>query len=252
MLDGYRNRKSGKWVRATTRPYRGRRSNPQSLSGNAGPARSQEPPTPRQLSKPVRITATVTIAATVTVGGITLGPRILSSGSGAGTTSSEVGDEGQFTVNGSTKNVQAYFKHATVALSASGFGGTFTPAFNDDCVSHSYGQMQGFFKSHPCKWLARAYIAVSKDKQNAVLIAISWVDMPTPSSAIDYKRLVDRPTTGNITELSRESGPYRDVIFNGDNYLSGIIGSAVWNVQVQPVGPVSASILKTALDDSRQ
>jgi len=251
-VSGYFNPRTGKWVRSYTRRRRGRRSNPQSTSRRARPLRSQKPPIPRKLSKPVRITVVVSISATIAVGGITLGPKIFSSGSGTDSGSSEVGGEGQLTVDGSTLNVQTNFKQATVALSASGFGGYIVPAFDKNCASRSYGQVQNFFRSNPCKWLARAYIVVRQNKQDVVLVAISWVDMPTPSLAMDYKHLVDTQGTGNITELSRESGPYRNVVFTGNNYLSGIIGTAVWNVQVQPIGSTPTTVLKTVLDDSRQ
>ena len=251
-VSGYFNSRSGKWVPSYTRRSRGRRTNLQGPSRNSTPFRPQEPPTPRKLSKPVRITVVVAVSASVAIGGITLGPKIFRSGSSAGSGSSEVGGEGKLTVNGSTINVQAKFTHTTTALSASGFGGYFVPAFDDNCESHSYGRVQNFFRSNPCKWLARAYIVVHKAKQGAVLVAISWVDMPTISQAMNYKRLVDKPDTGNITELSRDSGPYRNVKYNGDYYLSGITGTAVWNVQAQPIGAVATSILKAALDDSRQ
>lgn len=252
-VSGYFNRRSGKWVHSYTRRNRGRRPSPPNPPRHASPFRPQKPPTPRKLSKTARITVVATISVIFTIGGIIFGPKIFNSGSGGtGSGSSEVGGEGKLTVNGSTVNVQAKFTHATATLSASGFGGYIIPAFDDNCESHSYGHVQGFFKSNPCKWLARAYIVVHETKQDAVLVAISWVDMPTLSLAMDYKRLVDKPDTGNINELSRESGPYRIVVFNGDYYQSGIVGTAVWNVQVQPVGSISANILKTVLDDSLQ
>jgi hypothetical protein len=89
-------------------------------------------------------------------------------------------------------------------------------------------------------------------KQDLALVATSWVDMPTLSLAMDYKHLVDVSGTGNITELSREVGPYRNVKFSGNYYLSGMTGTAVWNVQVQPIVPTPVKVLKTILDDSRQ
>jgi len=149
--------------------------------------------------------------------------------------------------------VQASLKRTTVTLSASGYGGYYlVPEFDSNCASHSYGKVQDFFRSNPCKWLARAYIVVREHNQGLALVAISWVDMPTLSLAMEYKHMVDAPGTGNITELSRESGPYRNVIFNGNDYLSGIIGTAVWNVQVQPIDSASADVLKKILNDSHQ
>jgi len=245
--------RNGRWVRAHRARNPGRRSNSRGPSRSVRPLRSPEPLVPHKLSKPERITVTIAISVTVIVGGGTaLGLKIFSSGSGTGSGSSEVDGEGQFTVDGSTLNVQTNFNQAAAALVASRFAGYIARAFDDNCAAHSYGEVQDFFRSNPCKWLARAYIVLNQNKQDSVLVAISWVDMPTSSLALEYKHLVDTPGTGNITELSRESGPYRNVVFTGNNYLSGIIGTAVWNVQVQPVGSVPASILSTVLNDSRQ
>jgi hypothetical protein len=177
---------------------------------------------------------------------------VFGSGAAAGPTSSEAGGEGQYTVNGSTRNVQADYEETKAALMASGFGGSVYWSFDTNCASHSYGNVKTFFQSHPCKWLARTYAIIVAHKQNIALVAISWVDMPTLPLAMDYKILVDVLGTGNITELSREVGPYRNVKFTGKYYLSGITGTTVWNVQVQPIIPTTVKVLKTILDDSRQ
>jgi hypothetical protein len=137
-------------------------------------------------------------------------------------------------------------------LGASGFNGSLVAAFDNNCAAHAYGTVQSFLRSHPCKWLARAYYAVRYHKQGLLLIAISWVVMPDASLAQEYKQLVDGWGTGNITELSRDSGPYRNVIFTGKYYASGISGTTVWNVQVQPIDPISPDVLKIALNESRQ
>jgi hypothetical protein len=245
----YRN---GRWVRAHTARNPGRRSNSGGLSESVHPLRSPKPPVPHKLSKPALITVTIVISVIVILGGTTLGLKISSSGSATGSGSSEVDGEGQLTVDGATVNVQTNFKQAAAALVASRFTGYMAQAFDDNCAAHSYGQVQNFFRSNPCKWLARAYIVLHQNKQDSVLVAISWVDMPTLSLALEYKRLVDVPGTGNITELSRESGSYRNIVFTGHNYVSGIVGTAVWNVQVQPIGSIPSTILKTVLNDSRQ
>jgi hypothetical protein len=212
----------------------------------------QNPPIPRKLSKSTSVTVAIAISVGVVIGGTTIGLKISNSRGTAASGSSELGGEGQLTVKGSTENVQTSFKQATVALSASGFGGYIVPAFDDNCASHSYGRVQDFFRSNPCKWLARAYIVVREGKRDAVLVAISWVDMSTLSLATDYKHLVDAPGTGNITELSRESGPYQNSTFTGNYYLSCIVGTGVWNVQAQPIGLIATNVLKFVLDDSRQ
>jgi hypothetical protein len=234
-VKGYFRR--GKWVRSTTRPYRGRKAN----SGGSSVK-----------SKSKHIAITLTISGFVVIGGITLGPTVISSGGTVGSTSSEVGGEGHYAVNGSAENVDASFSHAEAALSVSGFGSPMRTAFDTNCASNSYGQVQTFLQSNPCKWLARAYVAIPETTQDGVLVAFSWVDMPTLLLAEEYKSLVDKQGTGNITELSREYAPYKDVAYSGNYYLSGIAGTAVWNVEFQPVGPISSTVIQTIMNDSRQ
>jgi len=245
--------RAGRWVRAHTARNPGRRSNSASPSRHAGPLRTPNPPSPRKLSNPARVTVTIVVAATIAIGGVSIGLKVSSSSGGTSSGSSSVDGEGQPSVRVSTGDVQASLKRTTVTLSASGYGGYYlVPEFDSNCASHSYGKVQDFFRSNPCKWLARAYIVLREHNQGLALVAISWVDMPTLSLAMEYKHMVDAPGTGNITELSRESGPYRNVIFNGNDYLSGIIGTAVWNVQVQPIDSASADVLKKILNDSHQ
>jgi hypothetical protein len=245
--------RAGRWVRAHTARNPGRRSNSASPSRHTGPLRTLNPPSPRKLSKPARVTVTIVVSATIAIGGVSIGLRLSSSSGGTGSGSSSVDGEGQPSVRISSGDVQASLKRTTVALSASGYGGYYlVPQFDSNCASHSYGKVQDFFRSNPCKWLARAYIVVREHNQGLALVAISWVDMPTLSLAMKYKHMVDAPGTGNITELSRESGAYRNVIFNGNDYLSGIIGTSVWNVQVQPIDSAPADVLKKILIDSRQ
>lgn len=245
--------RAGRWVKAHTARNPGRRPNSASPSRYVGTLRIPDPPSPRKLSKSARITVTIAISATVAIGGVSIGLRVSSSASATTPGSSPVDGAGQANVTVSTADVQANLKRATIALSANGYGGYYlVPEFDNNCASHSYGQVQKFFRARPCRWLARAYIVVREHNQGLALVAISWVDMPTLSSAMDYKRIVDEPGTGNITELSRESGPYQNVAFTGNDYLSGIIGMAVWNVQVQPIGSAPANVLKRVLNDSRQ
>jgi hypothetical protein len=245
--------RAGRWVRPHTARNPGRRSNSASPPRRTGPLRIPNPPNPRKLSTPARVAVTIVVSATIVIGGVSIGLRVSSSARPTTSGSSPVGGEGQPSVRVSTGTVQASLKRTTITLSASGYGGYYLPPeFDNNCASHSYGQVQNFFRSHPCRWLARAYIVVRDHNQGLALVAISWVDMPTFSLSMEYKHMVDTPGTGNITELSRESGSYRNVAFTGNGYLSGIIGTAVWNVQVQPISSASAEVLKKILNDSRQ
>ncbi|MCP6497878.1 hypothetical protein NL476_28360, partial [Klebsiella pneumoniae] len=73
-------------------------------------------------------------------------------------------------------------------------------------------------------------------RRNVVLVAVAVVGMPDPGGARAFRQLVDRHGTGNVTELSRESGRYRRVRFAGRPYGSARDGEVVVNVQAQPVG----------------
>lgn len=121
------------------------------------------------------------------------------------------------------------------------------PAF--DCAAHSYGQVHDFFVSHHCVLLLRATGEFRDKNRNVVLVAFSWVDMPTTGEAARLRKLVDTEGTGNVTELSRERGRYRNVRFAGLGYNSGLSEQAVWNIQVQPVGWSPAAILLNEIRD---
>jgi hypothetical protein len=116
-------------------------------------------------------------------------------------------------------------------------------------VEHSYGQVQDFFRVHPCTALFRALLEVSDNSGNIALVAIAWVDMPDPEQARQLQQLMDRPTTGNVTEFSREKGGQR---FSGDYYRSACDGSTVVNVQAEPVGSArtALALAKLAADQA--
>jgi hypothetical protein len=76
--------------------------------------------------------------------------------------------------------------------------------------------------------------------------------MPSAASATAYKKLVDKGGTGNITELSRDTGPYRTIKYSGEFYTSGLDGSSVWNVQLQPVGQIPTAFVSEIFDRFKQ
>jgi hypothetical protein len=105
-----------------------------------------------------------------------------------------------------------------------------------DCAAHSYGEVQRWFRQHPCQALYRALFEVRDRRGGLGLVAVAWVDMPDVAQAVEFKQLVDRSGTGNVTELSRERGRYRNVRFDGERYASRREDTTVVNAQVQPVG----------------
>jgi hypothetical protein len=96
--------------------------------------------------------------------------------------------------------------------------------------------------------VTRAYLAIHDGSLGEVLVALSWVGIPDASSATEYKKLVDKGGTGNITELSRDTGGYRAVKYYEQFYKSGLDGSSVWNMEVQPVGQIPASFVSAVFD----
>lgn len=142
------------------------------------------------------------------------------------------------------KTIAAFLVSHYDVRSAAKFGGS--------CQAHSYGAVRSFFKAHPCRWLARAYLALRTVGGSAILVALSWVGMPDVAQAEAYKRLVDAPGTGNITELSRDIGPYRGIRFNGLFFASGRGGKAVWDAEVQPINGLRAAVAERVLRMSRQ
>lgn len=98
-----------------------------------------------------------------------------------------------------------------------------------DCVAHSYGQVRGFFRAHPCKALFGALFEVRDSRDNIAVLAVAWVDMPDADQRRQPGQLMDRRGTGNIIELSRERGGQR---FSGGYYHSARDGTTMVNVQV--------------------
>lgn len=146
-----------------------------------------------------------------------------------------------------------YFKNAWSAFLASGYRHIdFAVESDSNCEQHSYGQVEEFFKSNPCEWLTRAYLAIHDGSLGEVLVALSWVGMPNASSAAEYKKLVDTGGTGNITELSRDTGPYRAIKYDRKFYTSGLDGSSVYNVELQPVGPIPTTFVSGIFNKFKQ
>ena len=128
------------------------------------------------------------------------------------------------------------FLNAKVRWRHKGYQVNVREAVGTNCAAHSYGEVHDFFVTHPCSLLSRVVFELRDKHWNVVLVATSRVDMPTTGEASELKTLVDTGGTGNVTELSREKGPYRSVHFEGLGYDSDLDEWTVRNIQVQPVG----------------
>ncbi len=108
-------------------------------------------------------------------------------------------------------------------------------AESDDCAANSYGEVRDYFSGHPCQGVQRAWYEVSDDEDNAAVLSVAWVEMPEAEAANDLKRLVDRPGTGNVNELSKEDGPYQELRYSGWYYRSDVDGATFRSVRAEPL-----------------
>ena len=179
--------------------------------------------------EPWKATVLVTVALAAG-GGTAVGSSTAATGPGA-SVSTDVG----IRVNGKARDRNS--RAVVRRLEQSGFRiRTRLEVADTDCAAHSYGEVQRWFRAHPCQALYRALFEVGDRRGALALVAVAWVDMPDVAQAVEFKQLVDRSGTGNITELSRERGRYRDVRFDGEHYASRREDITVVNAQVQPIG----------------
>jgi hypothetical protein len=230
--------RKGKWVRPHVARNPGRRTRRIESAMPVGQARK-------------KAGIVVTIVVIFAAGGSALGLGV-SSLSGVSASSSNAASGTRPVGAEVYVEPQAGLRQTAAALVAAGYKVDLAMTLGTNCAAHSYGQVHEFFRLHPCKWLARAYIAVSESNQGLALVAVSWVGMPSAALAEMYKHLVDTSGTGNVTELSRDTGLYRKVRFGGEFYLSGMHGTSVWNAQAQPVESEPTAVIDAILNDSRQ
>ncbi len=197
----------------------------------------------RRSRKATAIVVALTIAGT----GISAVTWAISGGSGGVSASLSDGAVTRSADTQVTAEVALDISQTKAALLASGYGVNLEVRSGKNCAANSYGAVHSFFVAHSCKWLARAYLEIKRESDPVVLVAVSWVEMPNAALAKRYKQLVGEPGTGNVTELSRQIGPYRQVRYTGLLYVSGRDGAAVWNAEVQPTGNVPLAVARNIL-----
>ncbi len=181
---------------------------------------------------------TVTVAVTIGLGGASL--EGTASVSRSSTTSGKTSSSSE---RSSLEISTEDFQSAEIRLARRGL--RVNGHFQSDgatCVEHAYGEVREFFRHRPCAALHRAQFQIGDKQGDVILVAVSWVQMPNVNDAIAYKHLVDAYGTGNVTELSRESGRYRTVRYTGIRYKSSIDGAVVANAQAEPVTRGAAGI----------
>ncbi|GAA2415707.1 hypothetical protein GCM10010191_27540 [Actinomadura vinacea] len=186
----------------------------------------------------------IAIAAVVAVASIT-GIGILGSKASKPTHSQSIEDK-------LSREARAGFRRADAALKAGQLETELSMDFDTDCTRHSEGKIRDYFQSHPCKRMARAYIQIGDIHRDLILVAISWVEMPSATSAKEYMQLVDTDA-GNVIELSRETKPFKNITFEDRTYISGIKEIFVWHVEVKPTFSTTPdSVINDILARSRQ
>ncbi|MFD4254135.1 hypothetical protein ACFWQL_30755 [Amycolatopsis thermoflava] len=104
------------------------------------------------------------------------------------------------------------------------------------CGAHSYGQVQQFFRTHPCRKLDRLLLAIGDTRGNTVVVSIAWVRMPSAGTAADLKELADTDGTGNVEPLAAGALGLTGVEFTGRYYGSRRDGSLVVIAEAAPGG----------------
>jgi hypothetical protein len=104
------------------------------------------------------------------------------------------------------------------------------------CENHSYGKVQEFFQKNQCVSLRRELYILADDRGGVrVLLAVAHVGMRDADQARCLQGLLDKNGSGNITELSRERGPYKSVRYDGAVFTSGRDQAIVANAQAKSI-----------------
>lgn len=72
-----------------------------------------------------------------------------------------------------------------------------------DCAAHSYGRVQDFLATHPCRSVQRA-LYFGADPGGPVVVAVATVEMESEADAAELQKLADTNGTGNVADLLRE------------------------------------------------
>lgn len=104
----------------------------------------------------------------------------------------------------------------------------------------AYGSVKAFLAAHPCSGVRRGLFEVGEPGKE-IGVGTATVTMPSPELAQQLKALIDRPGTGNITELTTG--------FDGNHYASRVTGNVVTVAQAKRqllADPSSAALDRAA------
>jgi len=111
------------------------------------------------------------------------------------------------------------------------------PVAASDCAANSYGDIQGWFRAHPCQSLSRA-LFITEAAGKRALVSVARVTMPAPEVAQQFKAITDTDNTGNVNDLVRDGTaniPGAPMVAKGE-YESKVNGTSVTIVETNFFG----------------
>lgn len=116
------------------------------------------------------------------------------------------------------------------------------------CVIASHGHVQRFLAQIPCRSLRRYIFAGADVSGDTAVVSLVKVTMYNKAQAVEFKHLLDRPASGDITPLGADILKRAGITFTGMHYASKLDGSTVIAAEAEPDGgpSTSASLKKMA------
>jgi hypothetical protein len=113
------------------------------------------------------------------------------------------------------------------------------------CVIASHGHVQQFLTQIPCRSLRRYILAGTDVSGDTGVVSLVKVTMYDKAQAVEFKHLLDRPASGDITPLGADILKRAGITFTGMHYASKLDGSTVIAAEAEPDGgPSTAASLK--------
>jgi hypothetical protein len=121
------------------------------------------------------------------------------------------------------------------------------------CAAYSYGQVQRFLATTPCRSLRRVLYVLDGSNGDRVVVSVSWVRMRSVEAARRLQDLVDVHGTGNIRPLPGALVGEGRINWTGWNYDSTRSGKQVTIAEVEPLrGRPSAAYMDDVAEVAAQ
>jgi hypothetical protein len=125
---------------------------------------------------------------------------------------------------------------------------------DNNCAEYSDGEVQLFFREHPCRSLYREIIGIEDQKNSiSIIFGMATVEMSDRQTAIGLKTLLDRADKGKIIQLGpgSSSEKYRHFSFVNSLATTRLQGTSVVAFDAQIVsGTRSARLLRSFFDNA--